>query len=81
MSAGGEHRGEGRPHDPQARVGSGKPARRRIAALAVGVIVIVFAVLLIVWLLGRSAAAQRAAGAEGVAHQSTEAAAVATGLP
>ena len=69
MSAGGDHRGHGGPHDPEFRVGRGKPARRRIAALAVGVIVIVFAVMLGVWLLGRSAAdAPSPAGAGGADH-------------
>ncbi|MGY1719637.1 hypothetical protein ACI8AG_11400 [Blastococcus sp. SYSU DS0552] len=69
MSAGGDHRGHGGPHDPEFRVGRGKPARRRIAALAVAIIVIIFAVMLGVWLLGRSAAdAQSPAGAGGADH-------------
>lgn len=45
----------GGPNDPEFRVGRGKPARRRITALAVGVVLFVFAVLLTIWFLGRSA--------------------------
>ncbi|MCF6743352.1 hypothetical protein E9529_03510 [Blastococcus sp. KM273128] len=80
MSAGGDRRGNGRPHDPQSRMGGWKAARRRMIALAVGVIVVIFAVLLIVWLLGRSAAdAQGAAGAGGAAPHHAEAGATAGG--
>ena len=45
----------GGPNDPEFRVGRGKPARRRIATLIIGIVVFVFAVLLTIWLLGRSA--------------------------
>ena len=43
-------------NDPEFRVGRGKPARRRIALFGVGIVLFVFAVLLVIWLLGRSAA-------------------------
>ncbi|MGY2065160.1 hypothetical protein [Blastococcus sp. SYSU DS0619] len=56
MSAAGDHSDHGGENDPEFRAGRRKPARRRIVALAAGVIVIIFAVLLSVWLLGRSAA-------------------------
>lgn len=50
--------------DPEFRVGRSKPARRRIATLGLGIVLFVFAALLVIWLLGRSAAdAQGAAEA------------------
>jgi hypothetical protein len=52
-------------NDPEFRVGRGKPARRRIAALAIGIIVVIFAVLLTIWFLGRSAADAQGAAAAG----------------
>lgn len=45
----------GGPNDPEFRVGRGKPARRRIIALVLGVLVFIFVALLTIWLLGRSA--------------------------
>ncbi|MCF6506071.1 hypothetical protein E9549_01390 [Blastococcus sp. MG754426] len=74
MSAGGDHRGNGGPNDPESRMGGWKPARRRMITLAVGVIVVIFTVLLVVWLLGRSAAdAQGPAGAGSAVLHHTEA--------
>ncbi|MGY2084521.1 hypothetical protein [Blastococcus sp. SYSU DS0539] len=69
MSAGADPGSSGGPHDPEFRVGRGKPARRRMIALAAGVIVIIFAVLLTVWLLGRSAADAESTGGAGNAAQ------------
>jgi hypothetical protein len=47
----GDHGGS---NDPEYRVGRGAPARRRIGALLIGVVLGIFAVLLSIWLLGSS---------------------------
>ena len=48
-------------NDPEHRVGRGGSARRRIAVVAITVVLIIFAALLTIWLLGRSTADAQAA--------------------
>lgn len=55
MSEARDPSGHGGRNDPEFRIGRGNPARRRILALALAVVLVIFAVLLTIWLLGRSA--------------------------
>ncbi|MGY2130450.1 hypothetical protein [Blastococcus sp. SYSU DS0617] len=60
--------GHGGPKDPEARLGPRRTALRRMAALAVGIVVLIFVVLLVIWLAGRATADVRgpASDASGV---------------
>ena len=65
MSDAHDPRDHGGHNDPEFRLGRPRRARRRIAALLIGVVVTIFAVLLTIWLVGRSAADAQTAGAAG----------------